>query len=363
MQNQLQDRDFEIVEILRDRQANAMAIVAIHSTVLGPAVGGIRTRHYSGLTPATTDALRLAEAMTWKCALAGIHAGGGKVVMMENAELDRERAFRMVGTAVNRLNGMFYTGPDAGTRDADLAVLAEETRFVAHPRPGETSKAGGGMDLHDIAAQTALGVYAGIERAVRDHLDRTLSNVCVLIQGLGAVGSVLARKLVEAGAKVKAADVDPKRLAKAVEELGVRPVDPEDVMEEGCDVFSPCAYGGVLNEKAVATLRAHVVAGAANNVLSDASVGAKLWDKGVFVVPDFAINAGGLIHGTTVQQTGKAPSPERIREIGDLIAALRTEALRDNVPPEVIALRRAKAVVEAAKAAKDDRRDATAVGS
>jgi leucine dehydrogenase len=327
------DADFEQIRILEDAPARCVAIVAIHSTRCGPAFGGIRRWRYATRDEAVADARRLARAMTWKAAVAGVAGGGGKTVVMDHAQLDRTAAYRLVGRHVESLGGRYYTGPDVGTDDRDLEEVGTQTRYVALP---------GLRGPGDLAASTALGVCAGIEAvAVRLGFDG-LRGLHVAVQGLGEVGWRLAALLAEGGARLTVADPRAERAQRAARDLAAAVVPPERVVGAPCDVLAPCALGGVIDDAALAVLRARAVAGSANNVLAAPRHGAALAARGVLFAPDFVINAGALIHGAAFHLEGRSPPPERIRALGAVVGEILDRAAADGTPPEVHAERLAR---------------------
>ncbi|MCC6782088.1 MAG: hypothetical protein IT457_04525 [Planctomycetes bacterium] len=317
---------FEQLQILRDDDAGVVAILAIHDTRLGPAFGGIRRWNYRRLDEAVADALRLAEAMTLKCAVAGVPGGGGKTVVVDRPGTDREAAYRLVGRHVEELSGRYYTGPDIGTDASDLAVVARETEFVARPdRVG------------NLAEPTAIGVFAGI-RAVAQRLGfADCAGLRVLVQGLGEVGSRLVRLLVGAGARVLVSDVRRDAMIRLVDELGVVCVDPGDVFGIEFDVWSPCALGGVVHDVSIPQLRMRAIAGSANNVLASPEHGRQLFERGVLYAPDFVINAGALLHGALFHLEGRSPPPSRIEHIGEVVGEILDRAQAEARPPELVA--------------------------
>lgn len=330
--------DCEQVLIVRDRAAGAVAVVAVHDTTLGPAHGGIRRHRYPDLGAAVGDALLLAQAMTWKCALADVPAGGGKAVLLDADGLDRAAGYRLVGRTVERLGGVFLTGPDVGTTAADLAEVAGTTRHVAT-----------GDGAGDLAGATAAGVFAAME-ALATRLGRGLPGLHVVVQGLGAVGLPLCERLHAAGARVTAADPDPVRAARAADRCGARIVPPEQVLAVPCDVFAPCALGGVLTTAVAAALPARGVCGAANNVFAEPAAAVRLHARGVLAVPDFVANAGALIQGALWHLRGERVGPERLARIGVTAGELLDRAAREDVPPSELALRLARARVARAPA-------------
>lgn len=321
--------DFEDTAFLRDPRSGARAIVALHDTTLGPAFGGIRRRRYPDTAAALADVLALAQAMTWKCALAEVPAGGGKAVILDRDGLDRRAAYELVGNAVARLGGRFHTGPDVGTTVEDLRVVASRTRHCATEAHG------------DLGGSTAEGVFSAM-RATAAHAGFDLAGAIVVVQGLGAVGWPLCERLVAIGARLVVADVDAARVDAAVARFGARAVAPEHAAEVPCDVFSPCAVGGLLDERVARSLPARAVCGAANNVLANEAAGRVLHARSVPVAPDFVANAGGLVHGVCVELFGHLPEPHRLQRIGATVARVLATSRVEDVPPGEVALHEAR---------------------
>jgi leucine dehydrogenase len=270
------------------------AIIAVHSTVLGPGLGGVRMWPYSSMDEALTDVLRLSRGMTYKAAAAGLNLGGGKAVIVGDPKKDKSEAlFRSFGRYVESLGGLYITAEDVGTDMEDMEVILQETRWVTGVSPAH----GGGGDPSPV---TAFGVLQGIKAAAHWQLgehDGLLTGRSVAIQGLGSVGHHLARYLRDEGAKVFGADIDPEVTARAHDELGVEIVPPDEILTVECDILAPCALGAVLNDRTIPALRCKVVAGAANNQLENEDRhGQALHDRGILYAPDFVLNAGGLIN-------------------------------------------------------------------
>ncbi|WP_419192306.1 Glu/Leu/Phe/Val dehydrogenase dimerization domain-containing protein [Engelhardtia mirabilis] len=308
--------DFEEVVAVQDRRSGLRAVVALHDTSAGPAFGGIRRWNYASEASAALDCLRLARAMTWKCVLAGLPAGGAKTVVLDHGGLDPESAYRHLGRVIERMGGRYYTGPDVNTGERELAWLAAETRYATDPGP---------EGPQELAESTAAGVFAGIAAGLR-HLDgeEDWSRRSVVIQGLGSVGLRLARRLVEQGARVVGADIDERTAQVAVTELGIETVAPGDELDVPCDVFSPNALGGLVHDLTLVRLRARVVCGGANNVLASAAHGDRLHARGILFVPDFMVNAGALIRGALFHLEGRR---EPVVEIQARVDAVATELL------------------------------------
>jgi leucine dehydrogenase len=265
------------------------AIIAVHSTVLGPGLGGCRMWPYASTEEALTDVLRLSRGMTYKAAAAGLNLGGGKAVIIGDAKKDKsEELLRAFGRYVESLGGFYITAEDVGTNTDDMEVIQHETRWVT----GLPPESGGGGDPSPV---TAFGTLQGIKAAVQ-HLDNdSLQGRSVAIQGLGSVGYHLAKFLRDEGAKVFGADIYPEAIEKA-RELGVEIVPTAEILEVECDVVAPCALGAVINDDSIPKLRCRIVAGAANNQLKEDRHGQELHDRGILYAPDYVINAGGLIN-------------------------------------------------------------------
>jgi len=335
---------FEEVIGVHDRKSGLRALIAIHDTSVGPAFGGIRRWTYISERQALMDVLRLSRAMTRKCVLAGVPGGGGKAVILDHPDLDREAAYRYLGRKVDQLAGRFYTGPDVGTDDAALGWLADETPYVTCP-----GDAGPG----DLAAATAAGAFAGIRAALR-HLDGEVDwpSRRVVVQGLGGVGAQLTRRLKEVGATVIGTDIDVDRGRAVAAELGAEFVEPSDEVEVPCDVFAPCALGGMLHDVTIERLSTRVVAGAANNVLAKAHHADLLMARGVLFLPDFVTNAGALLRGALFHLEGRhmelAEIEQRIEGVCDDVLE---RAAEEDEPPARVAKRIADERIAARRAA------------
>lgn len=295
---------FEELLALHDSKSGMRAILAIHDSSRGPAFGGIRRWTYSVESTALMDALRLARAMTRKCVLLDLPAGGGKVVMLDRDGLDLKLAYSAIGRAVERLGGRYYTGPDVNTGTAELGWVSAETSYCTDP-----GEAGPG----ELAACTAEGVFQGMEAALESlDAEADWSHRRILIQGLGAVGQGLAKRLLDRGATVFATEIDPERVHQALQSLDVEMIEPGSEMGFDCDVFAPCAMGGILHDLSVERLRCSVVAGGANNPLSRMSHGERLHERGILFVPDFVINAGALVRGSIFHLEGRREPVEAV---------------------------------------------------
>ncbi|HVK84956.1 MAG TPA: Glu/Leu/Phe/Val dehydrogenase dimerization domain-containing protein [Kofleriaceae bacterium] len=283
--------DFGEVHFKVDKATQLRAIVAIHDSRLGPALGGCRFIEYDTDADALVDALRLARGMTYKAALAGLAHGGGKsVIIRPKQRFDRVALFRAFGRFIADLRGHYITAEDSGTGLEDMEIIRSVTTHVTGIDP---SHGGSG----DPSPFTALGVRRGIEACVKFKLGKaTLQGIHVAVQGVGHVGYYLCKELHAAGAKLTVADVDKLKSERARREFGAAVVDIDRVAEVECDVFAPCALGAGLNDSTIPHLRAPIVAGAANNQLAQPRHGDDLQARGILYAPDYAINAGGLVN-------------------------------------------------------------------
>jgi leucine dehydrogenase len=288
--------DHEQVVFCSDDASGLKAIIAVHNSNLGPALGGCRMWHYASENDAIRDVLRLARGMTYKSALAGLQLGGGKSVIIGNPRTDKTPALLdAFARALNQLNGRYVAAEDSGTNVADMKYLAERTPHVAGiiDKPSHEAE---GMRSGDPSPATAYGTFFGIRAAVKRKLGRdSLDGLRVAIQGVGNVGFDLARQLKDAGAQLWVADIHEENLVRAREELGARALAPEAIYAADVDVFAPCAMGAILNDETIPQLRASIVAGAANNQLAEVRHGSELMRRGILYAPDYVINAGGII--------------------------------------------------------------------
>ena len=311
----IDDSEHEQVSHFFDPDTGLRAIVAIHDTHLGPGLGGTRILDYGTEDDALRDALRLSEAMTYKAAAADLPLGGAKAVLVgDPEEIKSEALFEAYGRAVDCLGGRYITSVDINSSVADMDVVARATDHVVGMSDG----------LGDPSPITSYGVFRGV-RACVEHVYGTpaLDDIEVVVQGLGKVGTALAEHLLDAGASVTVSDVDSEAVARFVDDHGVESVDPEAVYEQPCDVFAPCAIGGVVNDETIPRLDCDVIAGGANNVLAERRHARDLHDRGILYAPDYVINAGGLI---TVAKEHLGGTREEARDdaaaIGDRLATM-----------------------------------------
>jgi len=329
--------DGESVSIHRDPATGTWMFICVHSTRLGPAAGGTRMKHYPRLPDALADGMRLAEAMSLKFASVQFPHGGGKaVIALPTPEIpqgeERRRLLREYGAFVNSLGGLYSAAPDMNTSALDMDVIGEVTPYVFC----RTEAAGGSGDT---APDTAVGVLHGIRAACRYAFGSDdLSLRSVLVQGAGGVGGRLIELLMEADAKVIATDVDSPRL-DALSAKGIHVVPPDVALTAECDVFSPCAVGGILNSRSIPGLRCHVVAGGANNQLETPEDADRLRERGIVYAPDFVINAGGVLHGGGLEEQHwtREVLDEKLRGIGDAVYAILERSGRDGMSTDAAA--------------------------
>ena len=287
--------DHEVVHFVTDRASGLRAVIAVHSTFLGPAGGGVRFWHYSEPGEAVRDALRLSRGMSFKNAMAGLPLGGGKAVIL--ADGNRTKTPEMLtayGREVEGLGGRYVTAEDVGMSVADMVALSSHTRHVAGLPVAEGSVGG------DPGPHTSYGVFLGVKAAVRQALGKdSLAGVHIAIQGAGSVASGLARRAAAEGARITLTDIDRGRAEALASEVGGDTVEPDAIMALEADVLSPNALGAVLTAESIAALNVAVVAGGANNQLATPADGQRIHERGILYAPDYVINAGGIINVST----------------------------------------------------------------
>jgi leucine dehydrogenase len=313
-----------------DPETGMKAIIAIHSTKLGPALGGCRFIEYPDTQAALRDAMRLARGMSYKAALVNLPLGGGKsVIMKPKGSFNRNAYMHRFGQFVQEMNGRYITALDSGTLLEDMDIIAEHTPHVA-----SLSKYNG-----DPSPYTAQGVLRGIQAAVAAKLGKdSMQGLHVAIQGLGHVGYHLATELHELGAKLTVADISAAAVDQAVRELGATAVSTENIHKVPCDVFSPCALGAIINDFTIGQLQTSIVAGAANNQLAHSFHGRTLHEKGILFAPDYVINAGGLIFAAAKYlHTPDQKANEQIDSIYNTLGEIFQRSAKENLPTSEIA--------------------------
>ncbi|NMT64821.1 Glu/Leu/Phe/Val family dehydrogenase [Marinobacter orientalis] len=321
-----------------DPETGLRAIIAVHNTSRGPALGGCRMFPYASDEEALRDVLRLSRGMTYKSALANLNLGGGKsVIIGDPREHKTEALLESMGRFLEQLGGLYIAAEDSGTSVADLKIMSRQTSNVAgiKERPGFDGKPSSG----DPSPATAWGTFVGLQAAVKHRLGRSdLEGLTVAVQGIGNVGYRLARHLTEAGAKLWVYDIHQDQMDRAVAELGAKPATAEEILYLPVDVVAPCAMGAVLNDQSITKLQAPIVAGAANNQLASPAHDRLLWKHGVLYAPDFVINAGGIID-VYYERTGADPATvkQHVDTIGLTLQEIFQRSDRDGLPTGQIA--------------------------
>lgn len=338
--------DHERVIFCRDAATGLKAIIAIHSTALGPAAGGCRLWQYESDDAALHDVLRLSQGMSYKNAMAGLDFGGGKAVILKDPDFDGSDAlFEKFGRFVEELQGRYITAEDVGMSVSIMQTIARRTRFVSG-LPKREGVAGG-----DPSPKTAFGVFIGIEAAARFALSRdSVAGLTVAVQGVGNVGFNLCRYLRDAGARLIVADIDESRVALACREFGATPATLDDILFQEADVIAPCALGAILNERSIGRIKARIIAGGANNQLETREDGRRLTDAGILYAPDYVINAGGIVN-VAFEYRGQSDDEalmERIAAIGPRLVRIFEEARATARPTNEIADELARKVIAAA---------------
>lgn len=338
MFEQMESAHLQELHFRSDPHTGLQAIVAIHNTVRGPALGGCRFISYSSESDAVTDAVRLAQGMSYKAALAGLPLGGGKsVIIKPRRAFNRQQLMESFGHFVNDLGGRYITAMDSGTQTADMDAIAKHTTSVTC-----TSESG------DPSPYTARGVFEGIRASVR-HKFRTndLEGLHVAIQGLGNVGYEVARLLHQAGANLVVSDIDEEKVASAEQDFSASRVDPDKVYEVDTDVFCPCGLGAIVNKDTVEKLSCDIVAGSANNQLADETIGERLLERDILYAPDYLINAGGLIF--VYMRYSNHPIEEiaqKVDAIGLSLGQLFNQASGYGLPTNLVANQRAEQIIQ-----------------
>ncbi|ASB88523.1 branched-chain amino acid dehydrogenase [Bacillus sonorensis] len=287
----MEQYDYEQLVFCQDKESGLKAIIAIHDTTLGPALGGTRMWTYENEEAAIEDALRLARGMTYKNAAAGLNLGGGKTVIIGDPRKDKnEEMFRAFGRYIQGLNGRYITAEDVGTTVEDMDIIHDETDYVTGISPAFGSSG-------NPSPVTAYGVYKGMKAAAKEAFGTdSLEGKTIAVQGVGNVAYNLCRHLHEEGANLIVTDINKEAVERAVADFGARAVDPDDIYSQDCDIYAPCALGATINDDTIPQLKAKVIAGAANNQLKETRHGDQIHNMGIVYAPDYVINAGGVIN-------------------------------------------------------------------
>lgn len=338
----LEKYDYEQLVFCQDKQSGLKAIIAIHDTTLGPALGGTRMWTYSTEEAAIEDALRLAKGMTYKNAAAGLNLGGGKTVIIGDPRKDKnEEMFRAFGRYIQGLNGRYITAEDVGTTVADMDLIHEETDYVTGISPAFGSSG-------NPSPVTAYGVYRGMKAAAKQAFGTDeLEGKVIAVQGVGNVAYNLCRYLHDEGAQLIVTDINKEAVQRAVEEFGAKAVDPDEIYGVECDIYAPCALGAVVNDETIPQLKAKVIAGAANNQLKDTKHGDIIHELGIAYAPDYVINAGGVINvADELYGYNQERALKKVEQIYANIEKVFDIATRDRIPTYLAADRMAEERIE-----------------
>lgn len=326
------ERDgFEQVVFCNDVETGLKAIIAIHDTTLGPALGGVRMWNYNCEEEALHDVLRLAKGMTYKNAAAGLNLGGGKAVIIGDPKKDKSEAlFRSFGRFVETLNGRYITAEDVGTFEEDMDYIHMETEYVTG-----TSRKGAG----DPSPVTALGIYYGMKQAAKEAFGSdSLKGLTIAVQGVGQVAYHLCKHLHEEGAELIVTDINEEAVERAVKEFAATSVKPDEIYDVDCDIFSPCALGGIINDETIPRLKAKIIAGSANNQLEKEEHGRILHEKGILYAPDYVINAGGVINvAEELAGYNRQRALNKVKSIYNILETVFEISRQKNIPTSIAA--------------------------
>lgn len=338
----LEKYDYEQVVFCQDKTSGLKAIIAIHDTTLGPALGGCRMWTYASEEQAIEDALRLARGMTYKNAAAGLNLGGGKTVIIGDPFKDKnEEMFRALGRFIQGLNGRYITAEDVGTTVSDMDLIHEETDYVTGISPTFGSSG-------NPSPITAYGVYLGMKAAAKEAFGSdSLQGRTVAVQGLGNVAYTLCEYLFNEGAKLVVTDINQKAIDRVVTDFNAVAVEPNEIYNQEVDIFSPCALGAIINDETIPQLKARVIAGSANNQLKDSKHGDMIHEMGIVYAPDYVINAGGVINvADELYGYNRERAMKRVETIYDSIEKIFEISKRDNIPTYLAANRLAEERIE-----------------
>lgn len=345
----LESYGHEQIAFFHDKESGLKAIIGVHSTVLGPSLGGCRMWKYTDEQAALRDVLRLSRGMTYKAAVAGLNLGGGKAVVMADARTEKTpQMLKAFGKAVEAMGGRYITAEDVGMSVGDIDTIRGYTKHAV----GGSNEGGSG----DPSVMTAFGVFQGMKAALKaSGMGESLEGARVAIQGVGNVGYHLASYLSAAGAKLIISDIYPNQVEKIVQEFGAEVVAPDQIYAVDCDVFAPCALGAILNARTIPQLKCKIVAGSANNQLEADSDGFALFQRGIVYAPDYAINSGGLINvAAELDGYNYEKVLGKVSQVHNTIASILELSKTQNIPPHQAADAMAeKRLVEAKKLAAE----------
>lgn len=344
--NYMEKYDYEQLVLCQDKASGLKAIIAIHDTTLGPALGGTRMWTYASEDEAIEDALRLARGMTYKNAAAGLDLGGGKTVIIGDPTKDKNpEMFRAFGRYIQGLNGRYITAEDVGTTTEDMDLINLETEYVTGTSPTTPEAAGNPSPV------TAYGIYKGMKAAAKEAFGSdSLAGKTIAVQGVGNVAYALCEYLHEEGANLIVTDINEAAVDKAVEAFDARAVGPNDIYGVECDIYAPCALGAVINDDTIPQFKAKVIAGSANNQLAEERHGDMLHEKGIIYAPDYVINAGGVINvADELAGYNKERALKKVEVIYDNLERVFEISRRDHIPTYVAADRMAEERIRAAR--------------
>lgn len=334
----MEEYDYEQLVFCQDKNSGLKAIIAIHDTTLGPALGGTRMWTYDTEEEAIEDALRLAKGMTYKNAAAGLNLGGGKTVIIGDPNKDKNpEMFRAFGRYIQSLNGRYITAEDVGTTEKEMDLIHMETDFVTGISP-EFGSSG------DPSPVTAFGIYKGMKAAAKEAFGTdVLEGRTVAVQGVGHVAYTLCDYLHKEGAHLIVTDINQEAVQRAVDNFGAKAVNPDEIYSVECDIYSPCALGGVLNDETLATIKAKVIAGSANNQLKTEKHGEIIHEKGIVYAPDYVINSGGVINvADELNGYNQERAFKKVEGIYDTLLHVFDISKQENIPTSVAADRMAE---------------------
>jgi leucine dehydrogenase len=330
--------DYEQLIMCQDKESGLKAIIAIHDTTLGPALGGCRMWTYASEEQAVEDALRLARGMTYKNAAAGLNLGGGKTVIIGDPFKDKnEEMFRALGRFIQGLNGRYITAEDVGTTVSDMDIIHEETNYVTGISPAFGSSG-------NPSPITAYGVYLGMKAAVKEaYGEESLEGKKIAVQGLGNVAYTLCEYLHRDGAQLIVTDINQAAIDRVVQNFDAVAVAPDEIYKQDVDIFAPCALGAIINDETIAQLKAKVIAGSANNQLQESRHGQILHEQGILYAPDYVINAGGVINvADELYGYNRERAMKRVETIYDSLTKIFAISKEEDIPTYAAANRLAE---------------------
>lgn len=347
--NYMERYDYEQLVFCQDKNSGLKAVIAIHDTTLGPALGGTRMWNYNSESEAIEDALRLAKGMTYKNAAAGLNLGGGKAVIIGDPKKDKSpEMFRAFGRYIQSLNGRYISAEDVGTTVDDMDLIHMETDFVTGISP-EFGSSGNPSPV------TAYGVYKGMKAAAKQAFGSdSLEGKTVAVQGVGNVAYTLCEYLHKEGANLIVTDINKEAVNRAVEAFGAKAVDPDGIYEVDCDIYAPCALGATINDDTIPKLKAKVIAGSANNQLKSDVHGDIIHEKGIIYTPDYILNSGGVINvADELNGYNHSRAMRKVETIYDSLNTVFEISKRDNIPTYVAADRMAEERIESVRKSRN----------